>query len=53
MSDVVSEQDLEVLEDNKIKLPSFQPNQLIEFQIPYDSNWGAIEYKVCIINRNQ
>ncbi|GBC05869.1 hypothetical protein RclHR1_06490004 [Rhizophagus clarus] len=42
----VSEQDLEVFEDGKIKIPPSQSNQLIEFQIPYDCTWGAIEHKV-------
>ncbi|PKC75818.1 hypothetical protein RhiirA1_436013 [Rhizophagus irregularis] len=44
----VSEQDLEVFEDGKIRIPSSQSNQLIEFQVPYDCNWGAIEHKVKI-----
>ena len=47
--DIVSEQDLEVSEDGEIRIPSSQSNQLIEFQIPYDSSWEAIEHKVCII----
>lgn len=45
----VLEQDLEVFEDGKIKIPSSQSNQLIEFQVPYDCNWGAIEHKVSMI----
>ncbi len=46
VSDIVSEQDLEVSEDGKIKIPPSQSNQLIEFQIPYDYNWGSTEHKV-------
>ncbi|CAI2180055.1 6001_t:CDS:10 [Funneliformis geosporum] len=45
---IESEQDLEVSEDGKIRIPSFQPNQLIEFQIPYDGNWRSVEHKVRI-----
>ncbi|CAG8772007.1 8822_t:CDS:2, partial [Funneliformis caledonium] len=46
--DIVSEQDLEVSEDGKIRIPPSQSNQLIEFQIPYDGNWGSVEHKVRI-----
>ncbi|CAG8680991.1 30910_t:CDS:10, partial [Racocetra persica] len=44
--DILSEEDLEVLENGHIELPSLHTNQLSQFKVPYDCNWGAIEHKV-------
>ncbi|CAG8593544.1 17516_t:CDS:10, partial [Cetraspora pellucida] len=46
--DILLEEDLEVLENGHIKLPSLRTNQLSQFKLPYDCNWGAIEHKVKI-----
>ncbi|CAG8497762.1 1816_t:CDS:10, partial [Acaulospora morrowiae] len=42
--EIHSEEDLEV-SLNQIRIPPAQPSQLIQFNVPYDCSWGAIEHK--------
>ncbi|KAF0436082.1 Trafficking protein particle complex subunit 10 [Gigaspora margarita] len=46
--DILSEEDFEVLENGHIKIPFLRTNQLNQFKVPYDCNWGAVEHKVKI-----
>ncbi|RHZ81350.1 hypothetical protein Glove_121g72 [Diversispora epigaea] len=44
-NEIDSEVELNVLENNQVQIPPLQPNKLIQFNVPYDCNWGAIEHK--------
>ncbi|CAG8667598.1 24821_t:CDS:10 [Dentiscutata erythropus] len=46
--DILSEDDFEVSEEGHIQIPFLKTNQLSQFKVPYDCNWGAIEHKVKI-----